>query len=209
MPTLDDRFTPFLDALGLARVHLASGYVLDAATLARAMPERIASVTLGSPMRFFVEPFRPLEEHLLFISGDRGPGADIVPGLLGELPHARSLRLANHVDATWSDTVADRHDEVLNGLLEFLGSTSGVPDADGQHAPAEGEVAGITFRIAGSGPPIVLLPLGLARSQWDPIVDDLAQRYTVVVASGAFLGMVPTLESRMLGGYQTVVRNVL
>jgi SAM-dependent methyltransferase len=56
---------------------------------------------------------------------------------------------------------------------------------------------------------LLLLPLSLARSQWDPIVHDLAQRYTTIVAGGAFLGMVPTLEARMRGGYQTVVRNVL
>jgi len=205
--TLDARFAQLLDHLGLERVHLAAGYVLDAVTLVRAMPERIGSLTLLSPTRFFVEPFRPLEERILFISGDRGPGADVVPGLLEDLPRARSLRLSDQVDAAWSDTVADRHDEVLNGLVEFLGSFSSLPQV--HVGSTDGEVAGITYRVVGSGPPLVLLPVSLARSQWDPIVDELARRYTVIVAGGPFLGMVPTLEARMLGGYQSVVRNVL
>jgi len=54
-----------------------------------------------------------------------------------------------------------------------------------------------------------LLPVGLARSQWDPIVDTLAERYTTIVLGGPHLGFVPTLEARMRGGYQSVVRNVV
>jgi ubiquinone/menaquinone biosynthesis C-methylase UbiE len=92
-------------------------------------------------------------------------------------------------------------------MSHFLDSVSAVADAG--VAPGEGEIEGVAYRSSGSGPALLLLPLSLARSQWDPIVRLLSERYTVIVAGGAFLGMVPTLEARMRGGYRTVVTNVL
>jgi ubiquinone/menaquinone biosynthesis C-methylase UbiE len=73
----------------------------------------------------------------------------------------------------------------------------------------EGEIAGITYRIRGSGPPVLLLPLSLARSQWEPLVPVLAQRYTTIVVGGEHMGVVPMLEGRMQGGYRRVVRSVV
>jgi hypothetical protein len=35
----------------------------------------------------------------------------------------------------------------------------------------EGEVAGITYRVRGSGPPLVLMPLDLTPSQWEPLIE--------------------------------------
>jgi SAM-dependent methyltransferase len=92
-------------------------------------------------------------------------------------------------------------------VQQFLTSVPGVPAV--QLPQGEGEIAGITYRVRGSGPPLLLLPLSIARSQWDPILDTLADQYTTIVVGGAFLGMVPTLEHRIRGGYQGVVRNVV
>jgi SAM-dependent methyltransferase len=170
----------------------------------------MASMALVCPARLSANPFRAFDARLLLISGDSGPNASVVPDLLQHLPHARTLRLSHHVDAAWSDTIADRRDEVAAALLEFLDATTAeehVPVA--QLQPGRGEVAGISYHVRGSGPPLLLLPLALAPSQWDPIVDTLAERYTTVVVGGAFLGMVPTLEARMRGGYQSVVRDVV
>jgi SAM-dependent methyltransferase len=72
-----------------------------------------------------------------------------------------------------------------------------------------GEVDGITYRVRGSGPPLVLLPLSLARSQWEPFIPDLAAHYTTILLGGAHLGVVPLLEARMQGGYRNVVRSVV
>ena len=204
--SLEQRFAAFLDQLGLQRVHLASGNAPDAIALVRAMPERIASVTLVSPARFYPGPFEALGERVLLVGGDRGPGAATLPALLRDLPRAQSLSLAGHVDAAWSDTAAERADEVAGALRAFVASTSDQTPAALQ--PGEGEIDGITYRIAGDGPPLVLLPLSLARSQWDPILPVLAQHVTTIVAAGAFLGFVPTLEARMQGGYRSVVTNV-
>src|SRR6266849_7601133 len=74
---------------------------------------------------------------------------------------------------------------------------------------SDGEVAGISYRVRGSGPPSVLLPLTLARSQWDPLVPVLAEHYTTIVLGGAFVGIIPSLEARMQGGYRNVVRSLV
>ena len=205
--TLEQRFDAFLDRLGLQRVHLASGYAPDAITLMRALPERLLSVTLVSPTRFYPGPFQALGDRVLLIGGDRGPGAGTLPALLRDLPRAQSLRLVGQVDAAWSDTVADRADEIAGTMQTFLTS---MPDADPVGLePSESEIDGITYRVTGSGPPLVMLPVGLARSQWEPIVPMLARHFTTIVATGAFLGFVPTLEARMRSGYRTVVSNVV
>jgi ubiquinone/menaquinone biosynthesis C-methylase UbiE len=199
-----------LARLDLRRAHVASGYALDAVTLARAAPEAVASMTLVCPFRLPSEPFRTFDDRILFISGDTGPNATSVPRILEDLPRARSLRLRNYADAAWSDAIADRRAEIQPVLLDFLDEitrTHGIEPSDLQ--PGNGAAAGITYTVMGSGPPLLLLPLALARSQWDPLVETLAERYTVIVLGGAHLGFVPTLEARMRGGYQTVVRNVV
>jgi hypothetical protein len=90
-------------------------------------------------------------------------------------------------------------------LAEMAHDASAVPSLP----QGDGDCAGIHFRVQGSGPPVVLLPLNLARSQWDQLVPVLAQRHCTSTLSGAFLGFVPILEERMQGGYNTVVRTLV
>jgi SAM-dependent methyltransferase len=207
---LEDRFRELFAHLGLGRTHVATGYALDAVTLARALPDAIASMTLVCPYRLPSEPFRDLEDRVLFISGDTGPNAATVPRVLNDLPRARSFRMSNYADAAWADAVADRHSEIEPVVLEFLAEITGRDSIAPVHVgDAVGSVAGISYRIRGSGPPVVLLPLSLARSQWDPLMDTLVGKYTTVLLGGAHLGFVPTLEARMRGGYRTVVRAVV
>ena len=56
----------------------------------------------------------------------------------------------------------------------------------------EGEVEGITYRAEGSGPPLLLFPLDLAPSQWDPLLAELTARFSV--QSGAGAGSSPARE---------------
>lgn len=205
-PTLEDRFRALFKHLALERAHVAGGYALDAVSLARALPEAIASMTLVCPFRLPSDPFQPFQERILFISGDSGPNASTVPRVLVDLPKASSLRLRDYADAAWADAIADRRAEIEPALLGFLKQTA---VSDVRLDNGAGEAAGISYQIAGSGPPLVLLPLSLARSQWEPISQTLAQHYTTITLGGAFLGFVPSLEARMRGGYQTVVRNVV
>jgi SAM-dependent methyltransferase len=207
---LDERFRRLFAHLGLTRVHAASGYALDAVTLARAVPEMVESMTLVCPFRLPSEPFRAFEDRVLFFSGDSGPNAEGMARILVDLPQARSVRLTDYADAAWADAVAERRSEIEPAMLAFLSDVtqrSGMPAAD-VHT-GEGDVAGITYQVKGSGPPLLLMPLSLARSQWDPVVDALAQFYTIIQVGGAHLGFVPSLEARMRGGYQTVVRNAV
>jgi SAM-dependent methyltransferase len=208
--TVEDRLEQFFATLDLQRFHVGTGHALDAVTLARTFANRIASIALVSPSRLPPEPFVAFDTRVLLIAGDRGPNASTLPELLRDLPHARAVRLRDYADAAWSDAVADRRAEVESALLEFLEAMTRQEKVPSVRLPeGPGEVAGIAYHVRGSGPPLLLLPVGLARSQWDPIVEKLAAQYTTIVLSGAHLGFVPTLEARMRGGYQSVVRNVV
>ena len=208
--TLESRFSELLEQLGLAKVHVAGGFALDAVTFARALPNAIVSMALVCPFRLPSEPFRALDDRVLFFSGDSGPNASTVPRILENLPRARSIRLHDYADAAWADAVADRRAEIEPALLDFLAEMTlrdGIAAAS--LSQRHGAIAGISYEVRGSGPPLLLLPLSLARSQWDPVLDTLARSYTVIVLGGAHLGFVPTLEARMRSGYQTVVRNMV
>ena len=70
-----------------------------------------------------------------------------------------------------------------------------------------GEYAGITYHILGSGPPLVLLPLIFAPSQWEPIPPLLSTHFCTITLSGANVGSVAILEARGRSDYLRVVRN--
>src|SRR5215211_282584 len=117
---LEHRLLQLFQHLGIRRAHVGGGYAADAVTLVKAAPESIASMTLVCPFRLPAEPFRALAGRLLFIHGDRGPGAESVPRALAALPEARSITLHNYVDAAWADALADRREEIEVALLRFL-----------------------------------------------------------------------------------------
>jgi SAM-dependent methyltransferase len=73
----------------------------------------------------------------------------------------------------------------------------------------EGEVAGITYRIRGAGPPLVLMPLSLAPSQWDPLIATLSAQCCKISLGGPLLGVVGILEERGRSNYLALVCNVL
>jgi len=74
-------------------------------------------------------------------------------------------------------------------------------------AEEQGEIAGISYRIRGAGPPLVLLPLFLAPSQWEPLVPRLSQHYCTITLGGVELGAVANLESRgHAAGYVRMVQ---
>jgi ubiquinone/menaquinone biosynthesis C-methylase UbiE len=73
----------------------------------------------------------------------------------------------------------------------------------------EGEAAGISYRIRGAGPPLVLMPLDLAPSQWEPLISTLSARHCTITLGGPLLGAVGILEARGRSTYLGVVRTVL
>jgi SAM-dependent methyltransferase len=61
----------------------------------------------------------------------------------------------------------------------------------------------------GSGPPLLLLPLLLAPSQWEPLAPALSEHYCTIALGGAFLGSVAVLEARGRGIYLGMIRTLL
>ena len=91
-------------------------------------------------------------------------------------------------------------------MLSFLdrhpAPTVALPEGDG-------EAAGISYRIRGAGPPLALMPLDLAPSQWEPLISTLGARCCTITLGGPLLGVVGTLEARGRSTYLGLVRTVL
>ena len=65
-------------------------------------------------------------------------------------------------------------------------------------------------KVKAKAPPLVLLPLSLASSQWDPLLSRLSTRYRTVTLGGPELGFLAMLESRgRSAGYLSVVRRMM
>ena len=96
-------------------------------------------------------------------------------------------------------------------MLDFLAGVdpaNGLPNAS--PSVQEGEVDDIYFRVQGSGPPLVLLPLGAAPAQWDPVISAFTERFCVITLTGPVLGMVGSLEGRgRTPGYLSAVGSLI
>ncbi len=80
----------------------------------------------------------------------------------------------------------------------------------GIRAGAERAVAGITYRIEGAGPALVLLPFFLAPSQWDKAIPLLARHFSVVTLGGRHIGGIAALEDRARApSYRAMVCSLL
>lgn len=204
-----DRLAQALRHVGIGRAHFAASMPTDIMGFARAQPERIASLTLVCPFRLDLGPLRALGARLLIISGDQGGPSTIVRQAATSLPDATVVWLHGYYSPPWADTVAERTEEIGTAVLEFLATHR--PIAQGQReAHPQGVMAGITYWSQGEGPPLVLMPLSLAPSQWDPLVARLSAQYHTVTLGGPALGMAAMLESRGHEvGYLGVVQHVM
>jgi SAM-dependent methyltransferase len=125
------------------------------------------------------------------------------------LPEATVVWLQGYFSPPWADAVADRAQDIEAAFRAFLGRLDQPPRARAVLHP-HGTVAGITYHSQGEGVPLVLLPLGLASSQWDPLLSPLSARYHTVMLGGPELGIMAILESRGRSpGYLGVVRQVM
>src|SRR6202011_5572070 len=189
-----ERLAALMDHLGLARAHVATQVASDVAGFAAQYPARIAGLVLCAPTRVDPAPFARVAPRLLLISGDTGLAAQAAERAHARLPTARRHELAGYDAVAWSDVVADRAGEVAKAIIAFL---AGLP-AEQVAAPAarSGSHAGLTWRIEGEGPPLILLPFFLAPSQWDPALPELTRRFSVILIGGAHVGGVAALEDR-------------
>jgi SAM-dependent methyltransferase len=207
---VEERLRELLHHLGLDRAHFACRLAQDWTGLAAKYPEVISSLTVvgGS---FDPRVAEHLAANLLVVTGDQGPIAEAVRDSMNRLPGARLVTLHDYEVRAWSDVAAERTDELGGAMLEFLAHTT-ARDFSEIVSPrgGQGEIAGISYRIRGAGPPLMLLPMFLAPSQWERLVPRLSKHYCTIALGGAALGAVAILESRGRAvGYLRMVRTVL
>lgn len=202
-----ERLLALLDHLGIASAHIATQMPGDIAGLTSAHGQRLAGIVLCVPTRLDPAQFTRVGDRVLMISGARGLTADVTARAAERLNGATRHVLAGYDAPGWVDVVADRTAEIASRMTDFLGafaaSTPSAPVAEGMHA-------GITWRIEGSGPALLLLPFFLAPSQWAPAMTAMTQRFTVVTLGGPHLGGVAALEDRARAPtYQAMFRTLI
>ena len=199
--------TELLDHFGIATAHFAGRGSADLQGFASAHPERIASLTLLCPAVLDTRTLAPLAGRLLVVTGDHGPGPRRVQAALPDLPQATVEVLSDYAGHTWADIAAERGEGIGAAMLQFVLRRDALPA--GGPPEQEGEIAGISFRVRGAGPPLVLLPLDLSPGQWEPLIPALSAHFCTITLGGALLGSVASLEERGRSGYINVVRALL
>jgi SAM-dependent methyltransferase len=207
----EGRLVQLLQHFGIDRAHVAARLPSDWSGLATAHPAMMASLTLVCPGEFPHPLRQPPTLPCLVFTGDQGTPAEAVGRMAEVMPQASIVTLRQYFAHPRSDLCVERGEEITTALLAFLEKCE-----QDQRMPTvalaqgDGEMAGITYRVKGSGPPLLLLPLGLAASQWEPLLDRLSTRYCTILLGGPFLGSVVSLEARgHAAGYLGVVRSLI
>jgi ubiquinone/menaquinone biosynthesis C-methylase UbiE len=206
-PPVEACLAELLDHLGITSAHFAGRSLADLQGFIGEHPERVASLSLVCPTVLNPRSLAPLGGRLLVVTGDRGLGARRVQAVLPELPEATAVVLEDYAGLTWANLAADRGERIDAAMREFHGRRDPLPGAG--LPQQEGEVASITLRVRGAGPPLVLLPLDLSPGQWEPLIPALSARYCTITLGGALIGSVASLEERGRSGYMAVVRALL
>lgn len=207
---LGERLLELFQRLGIERAHLAARDTADCYEFASAHPDRIASLSFLCPVALDMRPFTAVAGRTLVISGDHGAAAERVAASLQGVEGTAAVKLPDYEGLMWSDLGADRSAEIASAMLDFLQSTDRCQAPEIVRLPeGEGETAGISYRIRGAGPPLVLMPLLLAPSQWRPLLPTLTERYSTIELGGAFLGTVAILEARGRSVYLGMIRTLL
>ncbi len=207
---VQDRILQLLKHLGLTKAHFAARHDGDCSGLAAAHPEVFLSLTLVGPNTVNLDSAASLGSRLMVINGDQGARSANVKHNMERAPEASLVTLRDYPVAGWTD-VAEYTNEIGSVMRKFLLQVESL-ETQNTVAPAEGEgeFAGISYRIRGSGPPLVLFPLSLAPSQWEPLIPRLSEGYCTITLGGAELGSVASLEARgRAAGYLTMVKNLI
>jgi hypothetical protein len=204
-----DRLVKVLDHLGIERAHFAASMLADVTGLVQAHPERIASLTLICPPRVDPSALRALGTRLQIVTGDQGRPSAMVRDAATNLPEAAVVWLPGYFSPPWADVVADRTAEIESALLGVVSRDQPQNERVASGGP-QGTVGGISYHSQGEGSPLVLLPLSLASSQWEPLLSRLSAQYRTVTLGGPELGFLAMLESRgTSAGYLSVVRRMM
>src|SRR6266540_5377187 len=187
-----ERLVQLLNDLGIERAHVAGAVPGDWRSLTTSYADRLASLSLVCPTGFDPSAVSSMTSRVLVFHGDRGPTAERVRAGVARVPGAEMVTLADYAGLPFADVAAERCDEIAPRLLTFVARLGQKrPTSSVTLAPGSGEVAGISYRIEGSGPPLVLLPLSLAPSQWDPLLPRLREHFCTIALGGPHLGIMP------------------
>ena len=209
---VEERIAGVLRQLGIERAHFASRGLNDWQGMADRFPETVASLTLVCPLGFDSLVLTPLASRLLVFNGARGGATETIDRNMVSLSSALMFTLADCAyPDNYNDLAVQRGGDIGAAMLDFLARMD-ARNGPGRVSPSveEGEVDDIYFKVQGSGPPLVLLPLGAAPSQWGPLIETLSEQYCVVSMTGPALGMVASLEGRgRTPGYLSAVRSLI
>ena len=209
---VEDRILQLLQHLGIQEAHFGARVPADWQGLATNYPEVISSLTLVCPPSGTdLDVLSMAARQLLVLNGDRGTGAEALRRVTASLPNATLVTLHDYLSPAWADVVADRTDDIGSAMMDFLGRVGHAHRGKVAFLPEdEGEFAGITYKIRGNGPPLILLPLLLAPSQWEPLLPKLIERYCTIILGGTELGAVAVFEERdRAPGFLAMVRTLI
>jgi ubiquinone/menaquinone biosynthesis C-methylase UbiE len=204
-PTLTDRLASLWGYLGLKTAHVGAQIPADLSGFVSRHPERIAGLLLCEAPSIDPAPFAALAARMTLVAGDAGLSGGVANAAAPQLPGCRRVVLPGYGEPLWADSVSHRAEAIVAALRDLPGETSAPTTASDR-----GSHAGITYRIHGAGPALVLLPLLLAPSQWDAAIPALTQHYSVIVLGGRHLSGVALLEDRATSpSYAGMVKTML
>lgn len=208
---ITDRLLELLHHLGIERAHIAGAMPGDWRGLVATAADRVTSLSLVCPTGFDAHAVSAIAARVLVFHGDRGPTAERIRTAVARVPEATLVTLPDYLGLPFADMATERHDIIAPALLDFLAQREHQSPSTVRALPfGAGEIAGLSYRIAGAGPPLVLLPLALAPSQWEPLLPRLCEHFCTITLGGPHLGYLPPLEGRgQAPGYVRIVRNML
>jgi len=174
--------------LGIERAHFGARDARDWRGMVERHPDVVGSLTLVLPDEISSEVLAPIASRVMAVLGDQGEISMSTQGAMFEILEAPVLTLRGYEAQPTSDAIADRTLAVQTSMCGFLERNASLPPL-AFAGDARGEVAGVRYEIAGSGPPLVLLPQGLAPSQWGLLLPELSERYATIVVGGAGFGV--------------------
>ena len=203
-----NRFSAVIEHLGLRRVFIATQLPGDIADFCKVHTDCVAGLALVIASRIEPDAFKVLRERLLVLTGDSGIPSSAADTALPAMPHAQFAEILGYAATAWSDITTERPNDLCSHLETFFRDLDA--DHPRQGIEREGMVNGVTYRIQGSGPALILPPFFLAASQWEPVLDRLARSFTTVALGGACIGGVALLEDRAEHeSYRDLFRSIL
>jgi SAM-dependent methyltransferase len=206
--SVGERLFRLLDGLGLEQAHVAMRGPADLLSLAASAPGRIASITLqgtvGDP-----RTFTPFADRTMWLLGDGGASGREYSQSLLQLAGADVRWLQGCTEVGWTDTVAERAGEVAEAMLDFLSRRDAATPLPAVALSGSGTIAGVSYRAAGNGTPVLLLPLFLAPRQWDAILPALQAHHCTIVLGGKYLSPLSVLEERAASHYSQMALGCL